>query len=278
VNVGPGGVKVAAPRVSGPKVQAPRVKAPKLKQPKVPTSPKGFLKSFQKLGKQGKPGKGGGGSNAGEGAVAPQPVETWHWDAVVQKEGGRGKGMLAFGLVLLFAGVGAAAGWYFLVREDETPAEAAATNSTATTVRQFVVGLQPLLVRSSRDRARISSAVTRVAGCSLAPAPATQQIRQTVAGRRAVLRQVRRVPAPNPAALRVRRMFERSLSLSATAGGDYLSWIASFDGACPRRSGAAYAAALVTNRQAQASKAAFAGAYNPLARRVRARVWNSSQF
>jgi hypothetical protein len=276
VNVGPGGVNVAAPRVQAPRVQAPRVKAPRLKQPKVPTSPKGFLKSFQKLGKQGKPGKGGGGSNAGEGPVAPQPVETWHWDAVVQKEGGRGKGTLAFLLVLLFAGVGAAAGWYFLVREDEAPAEAAATNRT--TVRQFVVGLQPLLVRSSRDRARISSAVTRVAGCSLAPAPATQQIRQTVAGRRAVLRQVRRVPAPNPAALRVRRMFERSLSLSATAGGDYLTWIASFDGACPRRSGAAYAKALVTNRQAQASKAAFAGAYNPLARRVRARVWNSSQF
>jgi hypothetical protein len=93
-----------------------------------------------------------------------------------------------------------------------------------------------------------------------------------------VLRQVRRVPAPTAQALRVRRLFERSLSLSATAGGDYLAWIASFDGACPTRTGPAYAQALVTNRQAQNAKVAFAGAYNPLARRLGGRVWNSSQF
>ena len=90
--------------------QRPACGAPQLKQPKIPTTPKGLMKSFKKLG-QGGGGKGGGGlERRTEGPVAPQPLETWHWDAVGQKSG-RGKGLFFLLLLLLLAGAGAAAGW-----------------------------------------------------------------------------------------------------------------------------------------------------------------------
>jgi hypothetical protein len=276
VNVGPQGINVSAPRVSGPRVAPPVAKAPKLKQPKVPKTPKDFVKAFKKLGGGGGGGKGGGDSGVVPDApVAPQPVETWHWDAVRQKSG-RGKSVLVFLLLLLFAAAAAGAGWWFFVREDDS--SAAASSAPAATTRSFTRGLEPLLLRSARDRARISRAVTGVAACSLAPGPAGQQIGQTIAGRRAVLRQVRRVRPPNARILGVRRLLERSLSLSAAAGRDYALWIASFNGACPVRAGPEYAKAVATNRRAQAAKTAFARAYNPIARSVGARTWRSTQF
>jgi hypothetical protein len=280
VNVGPGGVNVAAPRVQAPRVAPPRVAAPRVKQPKIPTSPKGFMQGLKKPklpGIGGGGGKGGGSSGAvSEGPVAPQPVETWHWDAVGQKSG-RGKGLLLLLLLLLAAGAAAAAGWWFFVREDDGASPAKAASSTATT-ESFVSGLQPLLVRSARDRVRISRAVTGVAACSVAPGAASQQIGQTIAGRRAVLAQVRRVRPPNAAIRRLRGMLEQSLVLSAAAGREYSLWIASFNGACPARTGPEYAKAIATNRRAQASKVAFARAYNPVARSVGARTWKSTQF
>lgn len=275
VNVGPQGVNVSAPRVSGPRVAPPVARAPRLKQPKVPRTPKDLMKAFKKL-PGGKGGKGGGDSGAvTEGAVAPQPVETWHWDAVGQKSG-RGKGVLVFGLLLLFAGVAAAAGWWFFVRDEGE--KAAAKPAPAATAKTFVTGLQPLLVRSSRDRARISGAVTRVASCSLAPGPAGQQIGQTIAGRRAVLRQVRRVRPPDAQLRRARRLLEQSLTFSAAAGREYSLWIASYNGACPVRAGPEYARALAANGKAQASKNAFVKAFNPTAKRVGGRMWKSTEF
>ena len=277
VNIGPGGVNVAAPKVSGPKVAPPRAKAPRLKQPKIPTTPKGLMKSLKKLPTGGGGGgKGGGASGAvTDGPVAPQPAETWHWDAVGQKSG-RGKTVFFLLLLVLFAGAAAGAGWWFFVREDDSAAPAAAA-ARPLTPKAFVNRLEPLLVRSARDRARISGAVTRVAACSLAPGPAGQQIGQTVAGRRAVLVQVRRLRPP--AQLRnARRSLEQSLSLSAAAGRDYSVWVASFGGACPVRAGPEYAKAIATNRRAQASKTAFARLYNPIARSVGARTWRSTQF
>jgi hypothetical protein len=275
VNVGPQGINVSAPRVSGPRVTPPVARAPRLKQPKIPRKPQDVANLFKKL-PGGKGGKGGGDSGAvTEGPIAPQPAETWHWDAVGQKRG-RGKGVFVFLLLLLFAGVAAAAGWWFFVREDGE--EAAARAAPAATAKSFVSGLEPLLLRSSRDRARISSAVTRVAACSLAPGPAAQQIGQTVAGRRAVLRQVRRVRPPNAPLLRARRLLERSLSFSAAAGRDYSLWLASFNGACPVRAGPEYAKAVASNARAQTSKNAFVRAYNPVARRVGGRTWQSTQF
>ena len=277
VNVGPGGVKVSGPRVQAPRVQAPRVKAPKVKQPKIPTSPQGFLDMFKKAKVPSVGGgKGGGSSGAvAEGPVAPQPAETWHWDAVGQRSG-RGKGLLVLLLLLLLAAGGAAAGWYFLVREDDgAPAAAAAA---PVTTKAYVARLQPLLLRSSQDRARISSAVTRVAACTLAPSVAARQIGQTVRGRRAVLTSVRRLPASNARTTKLSALLGRSLSTSAAAGTSYLRWIDSFDGACPARSGPNYARALAGNGQAQAAKTAFARAYNPIARSVGARSWSASQF
>jgi hypothetical protein len=279
VNIGPGGVNVAAPKVQAPRVAPPRVAAPRVKQPKIPTSPKGFMSALKKPklpGIGGGGGKGGGSSGAvAEGPVAPQPVETWHWDAVGQKSG-RGKGPLLLLLLLLAAGGAAAAGWWFFVREDDDAAPAkAAPVATAVT---FVAGLEPLLVRSARDRVRISRAVTGVGACSLAPGPAGQQINQVIRGRRTVLGQVRRVQPPNAQIRGVRRLLERSLSLSAAAGRDYALWIAAFNGACPARSGPEYAKAIATNRRAQASKVAFTRAYNPIAKSVGARTWKSTQF
>lgn len=275
VNVGPQGVNVSAPRVSGPRVAPPVARAPRLKQPKIPKTPKGIMQAFKKAKL---PGGGGGKGDSGavaDGPIAPQPAETWHWDAVGRKSG-RGKGVLVFVLLLLFAAAAAGAGWWFFARED---GETAAAGSTPTaTTRSFITGLQPLLVRSSRDRVRISRAVTGVGSCSLAPGPAAQQIGRTIAGRRAVLRQVRRVATPNARILGVRRMLERSLSLSAAAGRDYSLWIASFNGGCPVRAGPEYATAIATNRRAQAAKTAFARAYNPIARSVGARTWRSTQF
>jgi hypothetical protein len=275
VNVGPGGVNVAAPKVHAPKVTPPRARAPRLKQPKIPTTPKGIMKSFKKLSTGG--GKGGGSSGAvTDGPVAPQPAETWHWDAVGQKSG-RGKTVFFLLLLLLLAGAAAAAGWWFFVREDDSAAPTAAAAAAPLTPKAFVNRLEPLLVRSSRDRARISSAVTRVAACSLPPAQAGRQIGQTVSGRRAVLVQVRRLRPP--ARLRnARRLLEQSLAFSATAGRDYSAWVASFGGACPVRAGPEYAKALATNRKAQASKTAFARLYNPIARSVGGRTWRSTQF
>jgi hypothetical protein len=280
VNVGPGGVNVAAPRVQAPRVAPPRVAAPRVKQPRIPSSPKGIMQAFKKpklpaIGGGG--GKGGGGSGAvSEGPVAPQPVETWHWDAVGQKSG-RGKGLLLLLLLLLAAGAGAGAGWWFFVREDDSGA-APAKAASAATATSFVSGLEPLLVRSARDRVRISRAVTGVGACSLGPGPAGQQINQVIRGRRAVLRQVRRVRPPNARIRGVRRLLEQSLALSAAAGRDYSLWIASFNGACPARSGPEYAKAIATNQKAQAAKTAFARAYNPIARGVGARTWKSTQF
>ena len=275
VNIGPQGLKVSAPKVSAPRVAPPVARAPKLKQPKVPKTPKDVMKLFKKL-PGGGGGKGQGDSGAlTEGPVAAQPAETWHWDAVGQKSG-RGKGVVVFLLLLLIAGAAAAAGWWFFVRDDGE--EAAAKAAPAATAKSFVSGLQPLLVRSSRDRARISTAVTGVAACSLAPGPAGQQIGQTIAGRRAVLRQVRRVRPPNAQLRRARRMLEQSLAFSAAAGTEYSLWIASFNGACPVRAGPEYAKALAANGKAQASKNAFVKAYNPVAKRVGSRTWKSTEF
>jgi hypothetical protein len=274
---GPQGVNVSGPKVFGPRVAKPMVRQPRLKQKKIPTTPKDIMKAFKKLPGGGGGGKGGGDSGAvTEGPVAPQPVETWHWDAVGQKSG-RGKGVFVFLLLLLFAGAAAGAGWWFFVRDDGEEAAAAKTQPAAT-AKSFVTGLEPLLVRSSKDRARISSAVTRVAACSLAPGPASQQIGQTIAGRRAVLRQVRRVQPPNAQLRRARRLLEQSLSFSAAAGRDYSLWIASFNGGCPVREGPEYAKALVTNGKAQASKNAFVRVYNPVAKGVGSRTWTSTQF
>lgn len=274
VNVGPQGVKVSAPRVTGPKVAPPVARAPRLKQPKVPKKPQDVVKLFTKLGKGGKQ-KGDSGAVT-EGPVAPQPAETWAWDAVGQKSG-RGKGLFVLLLLLLFAGAAAGAGWWFFVRED---GEEAAANPTApaATAKSFVTGLEPLLVRSSRDRARISNAVTKVAACSLAPGAASKQIGQTVAGRRAVLKQVRTVRPPNAQLRRARRLLEQALAVSATAGRNYSVWIASFNGACPVRAGPEYARALAANGKAQASKNAFVRVYNPIAKRVGGRAWKSTEF
>ena len=277
VNVGPQGINVSAPRVSGPRVTPPRARPPRLKQPKIPSSPKGLMKALKK-GKLpgGGGGKGGGSSGAvTDGPVAPQPVETWHWDAVGQKSG-RGKGIAIFLLLLLLAAAAAAAGWWFFVREEDEPAPAQA--AAAITPRQFVARLQPLLVRSAADRARISRAVTGVAACSIKPGPAAQQIGRTIAGRQAVLRQVRRVPVASPPMRRARSLLEQSLARSAAAGRDYSLWIASYGGACPLRAGPEYAKALKTNQTAQAAKAAFARTYNPIARGAGARTWTSTQF
>jgi hypothetical protein len=231
------------------------------------------MKSFKKLSTGG---KGVGSSGAvHEGPVAPQPVETWAWDAVGQKSG-KGKKVSFFLLLLLLAGAAAGAGWWFFVREDEgtPPAEAAAP----ITPRQFTARLEPLLVRSARDRVRISRAVTGVAACSIAPGAARQQIAQTVAGRQAVLRQVRRVPVASAPMRRARQQLQQSLTRSAAAGRDYSAWIASFGGACPVRAGPEYAKALQTNSTAQAAKTAFSRTYNPIARRAGARTWRSTQF
>ena len=209
--------------------------------------------------------------------MAPQPSETWHWDAVGQESGGRGKGLLVDLLLLELAAGGAAAAWYVFERDDggTAPAKAAAP---ALTAKQFVGRLQPLLVRSSRDRARISTAVTSVAGCSLAPAQAGAQVRQTVRGRQAVRRQVLSLNAPDAQTKRLATLLARSMSTSAAAGKNYALWIAAANGSCPARSGPQYAAALAANGQAQAAKAAFVRAYNPIAKRVGAHTWNAGQF
>jgi hypothetical protein len=274
VNVGPGGVNVAAPKVNAPRVAAPRVRAPRVKQPRIPTTPKGIMQAFKK-GKV--PGRGGGGSSGtvSDGPVAPQPVETWQWDAVGQKSG-RGKGLLALLVVLLLAGAATAAGWWFFVRDDDGPAPASA--APPITPRAFVARLEPLLARSARDRARISRAVTGVAACSLGPGPAAAQIGQTIQGRNAVLRQVRNVPVAAGPMRRARLLLEQSLARSATAGRSYSLWIASFNGACPVRAGPEYARAIATNSRAQAAKAAFSQAYNPIARRAGGRTWQPTQF
>jgi zinc-ribbon domain len=278
VNVGPGGVRVQAPRVQAPRVQAPRVKAPRVKQPKVPTTPKGFMKAFKKMKLPGgAAAKGGGDSGAvSTGPVAPQPAETWHWDAVGQ-EGGRGKVVAVFLALVLLAAGGAAAAWYFLVRDDggTEPAKAAATQLTP---RQFVGRLEPLLVRSASDRARISTAVTAVAACTLDPGTAGAQVAQTVRGRRAVLRQVQRLRAPNAQTRRAAALLARSMSTSAAAGTNYGHWIAAANGACPKRTGPDYAKALAANVQAQSAKTAFARTYNPIARRFGRRTWTAGQF
>lgn len=277
VNVGPGGVNVAAPKVLAPRVAQPRVRAPRVKQPKIPTTPKGIIQVFKKAKiPGGGGGSGGGGSNAAQGPVAPQPVETWHWDAVGQ-ESGRGKGLLVLLLLLLVAGGAAAAGWWFFVRDDDGAAPAAA-GAARITPKAFAARLEPLLVRSAADRARISRAVTGVAACSLAPGPAAAAIGQTIQGRRNVLRRVRRVPQSSAQMRRARLLLEQSLARSAAAGRDYSLWIASFDGGCPQRAGPEYARALATNRSAQSAKTAFARAYNPIARGVGARTWKSTQF
>jgi hypothetical protein len=280
VNIGPQGVKVSAPRVSGPKVAPPVARAPKLKQPKqpkIPTKPKDIGKMFKKLSGGG--GKGQGDSGVvSDAPVAPQPVETWHWDAVGQKSG-RGKGVFVFLVLLLAAGVAAGAGWWFFVRDDgEEAAAAKGKAAPAATAKSFVSGLEPLLVRSSRDRARISGAVTGVAACTLEPSVASKQISQTVAGRRAVLAQVRRVRPPNARLRNARRVLEQSLAFSLAAGRNYGIWVASFNGACPVRAGPEYAQALAVNGKAQASKNAFVRVYNPVAKRVGARTWQSTQF
>jgi len=279
VNVGPSGVRVSGPRVQAPRVQAPRAQAPRLKQPTVPTSPKGLL---DKLKKTKVPGggaaKGGGDSGAvGTGPVAPQPAETWHWDAVGQEGGGRGKVVAVFLALLLLAAGGAAAAWYFFVRDDggTEPARAAATRLTP---RQFVGRLEPLLVRSASDRARISTAVTAVAACTLDPGTAGAQVAQTVRGRRAVLRQVRRLRPPNAQTRRAAALLARSMSTSAAAGTSYGRWIAAANGACPKRTGPDYASALAANVQAQSAKAAFARTYNPIARRFGRRTYTAGQF
>jgi hypothetical protein len=217
VNVGPGGVNVSGPRVQAPRVRAPRVQAPRVKRPKVPTSPKGFLDMFKKAKVPSVGGGKGEGSSGAvtEGPVAPQPAETWHWDAVGQSSG-RGKGLLVLLLLLLLAAAGAAAGWYFLVREDESPAPAAA--AAPITTKAYVGRLQPLLLRSAQDRARISSAVTRVAACTLEPSVAARQIGQTVRGRRAVLSSVRRLPTSSALTRKLSALLGRSLSTSAAAG------------------------------------------------------------
>ena len=93
-----------------------------------------------------------------------------------------------------------------------------------------------------------------------------------------MLRQVRRVQAPNAQLLRARKLLEQSLASSAAAGRGYSAWIASFNGACPQRAGPEYATALAANGKAQASKNAFVKAYNPVATRVGARTWQSTQF
>jgi hypothetical protein len=278
VNVGPGGVKVAAPKVHAPRVAAPRVRAPRVKQPRIPTTPKGIMQAFKKAKVPGGGGGGHGGGSSGalsDGPVAPQPVETWQWDAVGQRSG-RGKGLLLLLLVLLVAGAAAGAGWWFLVREDDgaAPARAAAR----ITPRAFVARLEPLLARSARDRARISRAVTGVAACSLAPGPAATQIGRTIQGRSAVLRLVRRVPVASAPMRRARLLLEQSLARSAVAGRSYSLWIASFNGACPVRAGPEYAQAVATNGRAQAAKAAFAKAYNPISRGAGGRTWQPTQF
>jgi hypothetical protein len=276
VNVGPQGVNVAAPKVTGPKVAPPAARAPQLKQPKIPKTPKDLMNVFKKL-PGGGGGKGEGASGAvTEGPIAPQPSETWAWDAVGQKSG-RGKGVLVFLLLLLFAAAAAAGAWWFFVREDGEEA-AAKPAAPAATAKGFVSGLEPLLVRSSRDRARISNAVTKVAACSLAPGAASKQIGQTVAGRRAVLKEVRALRPPNAQLRSARRMLEQSLAVSATAGRNYSAWIASFSGSCPVRAGPEYATALAANGKAQASKNAFVRVYNPIAKQVGGRTWKSTEF
>ena len=281
VNVGPGGVNVQAPRVQAPRVQAPRAQAPRLKQPKAPTSPKGFMDGLKKLKLPGTGGgaKGGGDSGAvASGPVAPQPSETWHWDAVGQ-ESGRGKGIFVGLTVLLLAGLGAGAAWFVFVRDDggTAPAKAQAA-APRLTQKQFVARLEPLLIRSSADRRRISTAVTAVAACTLDPGAARAQVAQTVRGRRVVLRRVRRLRPPNAATRRAAALLARSMQTSAAAGTSYGRWIAAANGACPKRTGPDYAQALAGNVQAQSAKAAFARTYNPVARAVGGRTFTAGQF
>jgi hypothetical protein len=282
VNVGPGGVNVQAPRVQAPRVQAPRAQAPRLKQPKVPTSPKGFMDGLKKLKLPGTGGgaKGGGDSGAVESSpVAPQPAETWHWDAVGQESGGRGKGIFVGLTVLLLAALGAAAAWFVFVRDDGGAAPAKAEPAAPRlTQKQFVARLEPLLIRSSADRRRISTAVTAVAACTLDPGAAGAQVAQTVRGRRVVLRQVRRLRPPNAATRKAAGLLARSMQTSAAAGTSYGRWIAAANGACPKRTGPDYAQALAANVQAQSAKAAFARTYNPLARAVGGRTFTAGQF
>ena len=273
MNIGPGGVNVSAPRVQAPRVQPPRMQAPRVKQPRVPTTPKGFIQAFKKMKL---PSRGGGADKAAEGPVAPQPVETWQWQKVGEG-GGKGKAVFLLFLLLLFAGAGAAAGWWFFVREDEgTPLAAAAASGG--TPKQFVTKLEPLIVRSARDRARVSRAITQIGACSIGAGPAAEQISATIRGRQTVLRQVKRVPRPTAQARNAARQLEGSLTLSAAAARDYALWIASFGGGCPLRAGPEYAKAQATNRRAQNAKRAFTRLYNPIARRVGGRTWKSTQF
>jgi hypothetical protein len=86
------------------------------------------------------------------------------------------------------------------------------------------------------------------------------------------------VPPPNAGIRKARRLLEQSLSLSVAAATDYSLWIASFNGACPVRAGPEYAKAVATNGRAQASKAAFSRAYNPIARAAGGRTWKPTQF
>jgi hypothetical protein len=276
VNVGAGGVNVAGPRVQAPRVQAPRVQPPRVPQPRAPTTPAGFIQALKKLKL---PSRGSGSqAEAADSAVAPQPKETWQWQAVGEGGGGKGKALLVVLLLVLLAAGGAAAGWWFFVRDDGSTAKAAAPASGNAQTRAFVGRIQPLLVRSARDRARISRAISEVSACSIFGRPAAAQVRATIRGRQAVLRRLRGVPRPNAQAQNTARLLDRSLRLSAAAAADYVGWINTALGSCPVTSGPEFRKAQATNARAQAAKRAFSRAYNPMARQVGNRTWTHTQF
>ena len=147
--------------------------------------------------------------------------------------------------------------------------------------RSFVITIEQYLARSAKSRKQLGVALTGVFNCSRTRASASAVLRNVIANRKRMLRDLAALDRPTPQAALIALRLTRSLTHSLAADRHYLAWLRTLPAVhrpCTTPPGPSYAAARREDARATVAKKTFVATFDPLARSLSLRVWTAGQF
>jgi hypothetical protein len=178
------------------------------------------------------------------------------------------------GVLILAAAAVAIAG---VMLTGRSPSSGAASGNGE--LRSFVDKLENFLVQSHDGRQTVAAAVGAVFSCKLTPQAAAVRLNGVQRNRQSLLQQAAALSVPNAEdALRASDLLQQSVHASFTADGHYLDWLAGRKHCGHSDNSPDLKAARAADATATRTKRAFVGAFDPLARRFKRRLWRAREF
>jgi hypothetical protein len=146
-------------------------------------------------------------------------------------------------------------------------------------LRSFVDKLENFLVQSHDGRVTVAAAIGGVFRCTLTPHVAAVRLNGVQRNRQSLLQQAAALAVPSTEeAFRASDLLQQSVHASFTADGHYLDWLQARKRCGHPDRSPDLKAARAADATATRTKQAFVGAFDPLARRFKRRLWRATEF